>query len=450
MTLASRLKTPVNGFKGVSPLMKLPHFDLVWGYTVEYMHSVLLGVTRQFSDYWFDSSNSNEAYYMGRPSTLRLINQRLLSIRPPHHFTRLPRTLRERCYWKAHEWRNWLLFYCLPCCRPVLPQRYFRHFALLSEAVFVLILQELSSDQIDHAVAVRKSFKRLISSVDYVILHGIGSSCLSHVYYSFSGLLLTTFVSQAAGLYGQRCMSFNVHQLLHLAEAARQFGPLWAHSAFAFESSNGELVKLVNAAKAVPEQVLERVILSQELQILLSALPLPSNVLNFCTNMLGNPRTEHARRIGAAWVFGAPKDVSSVSHQESSCLQAWCGHVPIVQEYLRFSFLGTIFHSQSYKAGRKNSSVFECKSGGFYSIKRIFEITDSSSVLNGEAVLLCTKIITGDNIAGLPPHISDCFFSLAYSLVPLSINDIAKACVLISLNDKEDYICTVPNMLERD
>ncbi|KAL1429301.1 hypothetical protein MTO96_016458 [Rhipicephalus appendiculatus] len=157
MTLASRLKTPVNGLKGVSPLVKLPHFDLVLGYTVEYMHSVLLGVTRQFADYWFDSLNSNEPYYMGRPSTLRLINRRLLSIRPPHQFTRLPRTLLERRYWKAHEWRNWLLFYCLPCCRPVLPQRYFRHFSILSEAIFVLLLPELSSDQIDHAeVVVRK------------------------------------------------------------------------------------------------------------------------------------------------------------------------------------------------------------------------------------------------------------------------------------------------------
>lgn len=415
MTLASRLKTPVNGLKGVSPLVKLPHFDLVLGYTVEYMHSVLLGVTRQFADYWFDSSNSNEPYYMGRPSTLRLINRRLLSIRPPHQFTRLPRTLLERRYWKAHEWRNWLLFYCLPCCRPVLPQRYFRHFSILSEAIFVLLLPELSSDQIDH-----------------------------------TGSLLTTFVSQAAGLYGQRCMSFNVHQLLHLAEAARQFGPLWAHSAFAFESSNGELVKLVNAAKAVPAQVLERVVMSQELHILLSALPLPTNVLDFCTTMLGNPRTEHARNIGAAWFFGAPKRVPALSHQESACLQGWCGHVPIVLEYFRFSFLDTVFHSESYKAGKKNSSVFQCGTGGFYSIKRIFEITDSSSVLNGEAVLLCARIIADDSMAGLPSHISGCFFSLAYSLVPLSINDIAKACVLISLNEKEEYVCAVPNMVERD
>lgn len=99
-------------------------------------------------------SSFNQNYllpYTGRPRTIKLINQHLLSIRPPHHFTRLPRTLHERCYWKAHEWRNWLLFYCLPCCRHVLPQRYLRHFSLLSEAIFVLLLQELSPDQIDCA-----------------------------------------------------------------------------------------------------------------------------------------------------------------------------------------------------------------------------------------------------------------------------------------------------------
>ncbi|KAH7934659.1 hypothetical protein HPB51_028974 [Rhipicephalus microplus] len=64
MTLASRLKTPVNALKGVSPPVELTHFDLVWGYTVKYMPNVLLGLTRHFAHYWFDSSNSNEPSYM--------------------------------------------------------------------------------------------------------------------------------------------------------------------------------------------------------------------------------------------------------------------------------------------------------------------------------------------------------------------------------------------------
>lgn len=42
------------------------------------------------------------------------------------------------------------------------------------------------------------------------------------------------------------------HQLLHLTDAARDLGPLWAHSAFAFEAGNGHIIKLVEAAKLCP------------------------------------------------------------------------------------------------------------------------------------------------------------------------------------------------------
>lgn len=69
-------------------------------------------------------------------------------------------------------------------------------------------------------------------------------------------------------------MSFNVHQFMHLVQAARKFGPLWAHSAFTFESGNGRIVKLVTAANGVKEQIVERVVMHQELQLLLSLLHL--------------------------------------------------------------------------------------------------------------------------------------------------------------------------------
>lgn len=89
--------------------------------------------------------------FAGRRRVVNTLNGRLLSIRPPHHITRLPRSLRQRCYWKAHEWRNWLLFYCLPCCRNVLAQKYLRHFALLSEAIFTLLQEELSINEVNRA-----------------------------------------------------------------------------------------------------------------------------------------------------------------------------------------------------------------------------------------------------------------------------------------------------------
>ncbi|KAL1439217.1 hypothetical protein MTO96_001312 [Rhipicephalus appendiculatus] len=213
MKLAVELQTPVNGLKGPSAFWPLQYLDLVECFTAEYMHCVLLGVTRQFTDYWFDSSRSHENFYIGRPSTLTFLNRRLKSIQPPHHITRLPRSIQERHFWKAHEWRNWLLFYCLPCCRSTLPSSFRKHFALLSEAIFLLLQEQLSSPAITQA-----------------------------------DNLLRRFVRRAAALYGERCMTFNVHQLLHLARAARSFGPLWGHSAFGFENGNGQIVKLVTAA----------------------------------------------------------------------------------------------------------------------------------------------------------------------------------------------------------
>ncbi|KAG0442803.1 hypothetical protein HPB47_015604 [Ixodes persulcatus] len=120
MKLALEMSMVINGYKGPSPAVNLPHFDLVWGFTVEYMHAVLLGVIRQITELLLSSANSSERYYIDA--------------------------------------------------------------------------------------------------------------------------LLRAFVASTATLYKDQAMTFNVHQLLHLAEAARQMGPLWGHSAFVFES--GKYVRL--------------------------------------------------------------------------------------------------------------------------------------------------------------------------------------------------------------
>lgn len=50
-------------------------------------------------------------------------------------------------------------------------------------------------------------------------------------------------------------MTINIHNLLHLPETVRKLGPLWAHSCFAFEAANGELLKLFHGSQAVEKQV---------------------------------------------------------------------------------------------------------------------------------------------------------------------------------------------------
>lgn len=52
MAQAAAQGAMVQGIKGPSPLINLQHFDTIWSYSPDYMHCVLLGVTRQFADKW--------------------------------------------------------------------------------------------------------------------------------------------------------------------------------------------------------------------------------------------------------------------------------------------------------------------------------------------------------------------------------------------------------------
>lgn len=62
-------------------------------------------------------------------------------------------------------------------------------------------------------------------------------------------MLLTYFVCLYETLYGERHMSANLHQLLHLPDVVQDLGPLWVYSCFSFEGMNGELVKLFHGTQ---------------------------------------------------------------------------------------------------------------------------------------------------------------------------------------------------------
>lgn len=140
---------PIRGVKGLSPLVSLPYFDVVHGFVPDYMHCVLLGVTKQLSKLWLEEYGSE--FYIGSPDNQRVINGRLSKIKPPQYIHRLPRDLSERKYWKAAEWRAWLLFYALPCLKDILPSKYLCHFALLVQAVYLLLSDSISKDDVNAA-----------------------------------------------------------------------------------------------------------------------------------------------------------------------------------------------------------------------------------------------------------------------------------------------------------
>ncbi|OXU28896.1 hypothetical protein TSAR_016628 [Trichomalopsis sarcophagae] len=112
-------KLDIMGILGPSPLMYLKHFDLVKGMVLDFMHSCLLGVTE--SHMTILMTNAKEDYYIGSPAKIHLINERLLSIKPPSCIARIPRNIEERNQWKASQWLSWLIYYSLICLQGILP-----------------------------------------------------------------------------------------------------------------------------------------------------------------------------------------------------------------------------------------------------------------------------------------------------------------------------------------
>ncbi|XP_070537248.1 uncharacterized protein [Ptychodera flava] len=235
----------VNGIKGPCWFGGLNHYDLTNGTGIDYMHCVLQGVMKTLFSLWFDTTNSSEDFNISHK--IHQVDKRLEEIHPPNEISRCPRSLEgHRKYWKASEVRSFLLYYGLAVLFGILPDTYYQHFALLSEAIFILIQESISVEQLE-----------------------------------LTDNLLQHFCLLFAGLYGERYMTHNVHSLLHLTEDVKQLGPVWTHSCFHFEDTNGFLLKLIHGTQNVQFQILSAVSLVQNLPDLVQCLEASQEAMNF-------------------------------------------------------------------------------------------------------------------------------------------------------------------------
>jgi len=139
--------SPVYGVKGPSWLSQVPGFNLVRGMSVDYMHLVLLGVSRLLLRLWFDSKHHKELWYIG--PRLHHVDERLCAIRVPDEFKRTPRSLEGTLkFWKAHELRSWLLHYSPAVLLDILPDAYYQHHLVLVNAVYLLLKDEVCDSDV--------------------------------------------------------------------------------------------------------------------------------------------------------------------------------------------------------------------------------------------------------------------------------------------------------------
>ena len=252
--------------QGVSSLSQLIGFNLIDGIPIDYMHAGPEGIIKRLMSCWFDKSNHMKAFYLG--AELNSIDSVFIKLKPPHDFTRAPRSIsKHRKYWKASEFRNWVLFYSLPLLLNKLPPLYYHHYALLVSAMHLLLQQDLNRNEIDAAEVMLKDFCSLLPE-----------------------------------LYGEVNCTINAHLLLHLTHYVRLWGPLWTHSAIGFENKNGIVKNLSHSKYQVLNQIIFNVEVEQTLQLVHHKLAqcednITMNFINECSHFMPSDLEEVEKHV---------------------------------------------------------------------------------------------------------------------------------------------------------
>lgn len=311
---ASRIVgTSVKGVKGSCIISSLPCIDLSSCMIPEYMHSVLLGIVRQFLMLWVDKKGKE----FSLNAFIDDIDTDLLNIKPPDDIHVLPRSIKlHGKHFKASEFYYWLIFYSVPILHQYLPENYFNHWAGLVETIYILLEKNIKKVNIDKAENLLKYFVRKIET-----------------------------------LYDQKQLTYNVHQLLHLAECVRRWGPLWANSAFVFENMNGRISSLVHGTKHLGIEIMRNINIGLATKILKS-------------HILKRGMKENQNKysmLGAKVTQNLIKKIIDLKMRNSINNYSQKGSVDIseLEFYYRAKIFDKLFTSEVYKETTTNSFKVE-------------------------------------------------------------------------------------------
>lgn len=215
---AVETKRTVCGVKGPSA-MSLIVYKPVISTAVDLMHGAFSGNAKRLMELLFDQKFSDEPFSMS--NLVDVVDYRLCNIKPPLNTQRRPRPIKTHfSLWKTSEFKNWTLYYSVVVLNELMDKDYFDHYMYFVLSIYMLCQEKVTNEMVNKADE-----------------------------------LLREFVSRFEHLYGEKYMSCNLHNLRHLPEMVRRFGPLWTTSCFPLEDINGKLKAMVHGSKAPHLQI---------------------------------------------------------------------------------------------------------------------------------------------------------------------------------------------------
>lgn len=339
----------------------------------------------------------------------------------------MPRPLSDNSKWKASEWRSWLLFYILACLQNVLPDPVLHHTALLVRSMYTLLQSTITDTELN------------VCEYD-----------------------LTKFVGMFQVFYGSRYMTFNVHTLLHTVNSVRKTGPLWATSAFPYESMIFQLKKHVHGPDGIMNQIANKHIAKFDLQLSLEKATNSDVCKEFCGNLFS-----HADTINAVNVNLVSDDATAVLIGKSNNVNIkdfdyfeTCDQTKELLSYSRCIYKKTVFHGMNYnRVERTNDTVVTLKSGMFVEIQQFLKLEDKCfvEVVEFHVTKLTFETYKKINFENMQYDKNSECTSLKMNHIFIvekygkkfivSVNEITDKCLFFTCNEIQ-YICTIPNKFE--
>jgi hypothetical protein len=213
----------------VTPLVEIK-IDLVLGIPLDYMHLVCLGIMKKLLKCWVSGPHRVQLKHR------KVISEQLILLKEhtPGEFSRKPRELKFVNYFKATEFRLFLLYTGIVVLKGALDDIKYKHFLTLQCAIYILLLESDSAFNL----------------------------------YDKAEELLLEFVRTARQIYGKEFIVYNVHSLIHLADDARIHGSLDNISAFPYENNMQQILKFMRGNNKLHlQQVVNRIYESQNIKL---------------------------------------------------------------------------------------------------------------------------------------------------------------------------------------
>lgn len=398
------------GVKGPSVLMGLSHFNLIWGFSIDFMHAVLLGIAKTHMKLMFESSRRK--YWLHESDRYAIadifndIDKRLLNIKPTTGITRVPRSISMWKLWKASEWRAWLLFYCIPCLVGLVKTKYLLHLAMLSRAISLLLQSSVTRAEVDEAHALLLEYCRLFQK-----------------YFDHQDTI------------------YNLHLLTHLKKNVLKWGPLWTANTFCYEGQNRQLLQLYKSPNNVLYQIVRRFLIYSDMPSFCDLFVTTYSALEFSEDLL-HKRLSRVIPFSNGILLGKGHKLSLTDEEKELLHQ--CHGVTSTEclGYKRMIYKGMRITTADYSIGKANDdSVVMCLTGTIMKVKFIIACPNQTPLLIGEKVVKLKKLVV-ESKKVIIDHVRS--VKRNGSTMVVSLEDLQCQCVCMHVSENSVYVSPLP------